>query len=158
VLDVGAGTGHLARALAAHVHHVVALDLTLAMLQTGPTAARDAGFENVLFQVGDAAALPFLKESFDLVVSRFALHHFKEPRRQLEEMCRVCRREGHVVIIDLVSAEPELPGQYTSGRDSATQPAVPSRRSWKAELAPGCDRPNAKGACVSHSAGRSPLR
>jgi hypothetical protein len=50
VLDVAAGTGHLARALAAHVHHVVALDLTVAMLETGQAATRDAGIENVLFQ------------------------------------------------------------------------------------------------------------
>jgi SAM-dependent methyltransferase len=91
VLDVAAGTGHLSRALAPHVR---------------------AGIENVVFQIGDAATLPFLDHSFDLVVSRFALHHFLDPRVQLEEMCRVCRREGRVAIVDLVSAEPHLSEQY----------------------------------------------
>ena len=112
VLDVAAGTGHLARALAPHVRHVVALDLTAAMLEIGKGAARDAGIGNVLFQLGDAGALPFLDDSFELVISRFALHHFKQPRQELEEMCRVCRSEGRVAIVDLVSPEPELAQQY----------------------------------------------
>jgi Methyltransferase domain len=39
------------------------------------------------------------------VVSRFALHHFEDPRGPIQEMMRVCRRGGQVAIIDLVSAD-----------------------------------------------------
>ena len=80
VLDVAAGTGHAARRLAPAVRGVVALDVTRAMLETGKAAADEAGLRNVVFQRGDAADLPFVAASFDLVVSRFALHHFEAPR------------------------------------------------------------------------------
>lgn len=102
-LDVAAGTGHVARSLAPLVAHVVALDATRAMLDQGRRQAEQEGVRNVLFQDGEAAALPFLDESFDLVVSRFSLHHFDDPTMPLREMARVCRRGGRVVIADMVA-------------------------------------------------------
>ena len=108
VLDVAAGAGHLARAVAARVHQVVALDLTPEMLIAGKTAAETAGVGNVLFERGDAGALPYLDDSFDLVTSRFAVHHFDEPSVQLAEMVRVCRPGGHVAIVDLVAVDAAL--------------------------------------------------
>ena len=100
VLDVAAGTGHVARRLAPHVHTVVALDATRAMLEQGRSQAPP----NVLFAEGDAAALPFLDDSFDVVVTRFAVHHFEDPRVQLAEMQRVSR--GRLAVADLI-AHPE---------------------------------------------------
>jgi SAM-dependent methyltransferase len=101
-LDVAAGAGHLARAVAGRVRQVVALDLTAEMLAAGMRAAEDAGITNVLFQQGDAATLPYLDRSFDVVTNRFAVHHFADPAVQVAEMVRVCRPDGHVVVIDLV--------------------------------------------------------
>jgi SAM-dependent methyltransferase len=108
VLDVAAGAGHLARAIARRAHQVIAFDLTPEMLATGKAAADAAGISNVVFERGDAAALPYLDDSFDLVASRFAVHHFAEPQLQLSEMARVCRPGGRVAIIDLVTADPVL--------------------------------------------------
>jgi ubiquinone/menaquinone biosynthesis C-methylase UbiE len=96
VLDVAAGTGHVARSLAPSVRAVVALDATQAMLEQG----RAHGAPNVIFMRGDAAALPFLDESFDVVVSRFAVHHFERPEVQIAEMRRV---GGRLAIADLVA-------------------------------------------------------
>lgn len=111
VLDVAAGTGHLARALSPHVRHVIALDLTETMLRTGQ-AANGQDLRNVVFQIGDASALPFLSKSFDLVVCRFAVHHFDLSDGPLSEMARVCRPGGRVAIIDLVSPDPQLADRY----------------------------------------------
>ena len=113
VLDVATGTGHLARAIAPRVREVVGVDLTPAMLQQARQEAARAGLDNVRFEEGDAAALPYADASFDLVVSRLSLHHFERPARQLAEMVRVCR-PGHAVgIIDLLSPdEPELVAVY----------------------------------------------
>jgi ubiquinone/menaquinone biosynthesis C-methylase UbiE len=101
VLDAAAGTGLVARAVAPAVRAVVALDATAAMLATGKAEADKAGLRNVLFQRGDAAALPFADGSFDVVVSRFALHHFEEPAVQLREMARCLRDGGTLAVGDL---------------------------------------------------------
>jgi SAM-dependent methyltransferase len=102
VLDVAAGTGHVARRLAPKVRQVVALDATRAMLEQGRAQAP----ANVLFVQGDAAALPFLDDSFDVVVTRFAVHHFEDPRVQLDEMRRVLKPAGRLAVADLI-AHPE---------------------------------------------------
>ncbi len=109
VLDVAAGTGHAARQLAATARTVVALDATEAMLARGQAQAAAEGCDNVLFMRGDATALPFLKASFDVVVSRFAAHHFEHPEAVVSEMVRCTRSGGHVALVDLVADEnPEV--------------------------------------------------
>jgi ubiquinone/menaquinone biosynthesis C-methylase UbiE len=103
VLDVAAGTGHAARRLAATARAVVALDATPAMLARGHAQARTEGRENVVFMRGEAAALPFVDASFDVVVSRFAAHHFERPEAVVAEMARCARPGGHVALVDLVA-------------------------------------------------------
>lgn len=108
VLDVAGGTGHMARAYADTAAVAVVLDLTEEMLATGQRQAQAAGQRNVVFVRGDAAHMGFIDDSFDLVVSRFAVHHFERPAEQISEMVRVCRPGGRVAIIDLVAADPAL--------------------------------------------------
>jgi ubiquinone/menaquinone biosynthesis C-methylase UbiE len=103
VLDVAAGTGHVARRMAPKVRAVIAIDATDAMLEAGRVEAKRAALKNVVFMQADAAALPFLDASFDIVVSRFAVHHFEDPRVQLGEMRRCLRMGGRLAIADLVS-------------------------------------------------------
>jgi ubiquinone/menaquinone biosynthesis C-methylase UbiE len=108
VLDVAAGTGHVARALAPLARQVVAIDLTREILEQGRAQAERAGLDNVLFQEGDASALPYLDESFDLVVTRFSLHHLQDPEIALAELVRVCRRGGRVGVADVVAGDDPL--------------------------------------------------
>jgi ubiquinone/menaquinone biosynthesis C-methylase UbiE len=112
VLDVAGGTGHLARGLAPIARQVVVVDLTPAMLDEGRRQTEAAGIHNVRFELGDAGALSHASESFDLVVSRFAVHHFSDPARQLREMTRVCKEGGTVAVIDVVTAVPEHAASY----------------------------------------------
>jgi ubiquinone/menaquinone biosynthesis C-methylase UbiE len=106
VLDVAAGTGHVARRLAPKVRAVVAVDATEAMLEAGRIEAKRAALRNVVFMLADAARLPFLDASFDIVVSRFAVHHFEDPREQIGEMRRCLRMGGRLAIGDLI-ADPD---------------------------------------------------
>ena len=106
VLDVAAGTGHVARRLAPKVRTVVAVDATEAMLEAGRVEAKRAALRNLVFMQADAAKLPFLDASFDVVVSRFAVHHFEDPRQQIAEMRRCLRMGGRLAIADLV-ADPD---------------------------------------------------
>jgi ubiquinone/menaquinone biosynthesis C-methylase UbiE len=105
VLDVAAGTGHLSRAIAPHVKRVVALDLTPEMLAQGEREVAQQGLTNVAFEQGEAEHLTYANESFDLVVTRFSLHHFADARGPVQEMVRVCRRGGRVAVIDMVSPD-----------------------------------------------------
>ncbi len=104
VLDVAGGTGHVARAYAEHVRCATVLDLTAEMLAVGKREVDAAGVRNVLFQQGEADAMPF--------VSRFAVHHFADPVAVLAEMARVCRPDGRVALMDLAAAEPEHADAY----------------------------------------------
>lgn len=107
VLDVAAGTGHLGRAIAPHVKRVVAVDATTEMLAEGRRAAKGDGIDNIVFEQGLAEDLGYPNDAFDVVVSRFAIHHFVDPHIPLREMARVCRLGGKVAVIDLVSPEDE---------------------------------------------------
>jgi ubiquinone/menaquinone biosynthesis C-methylase UbiE len=107
VLDVAAGTGHLSRAIAPHVKQVVALDATAEMLLEGRHQAEQDGIGNILFEQGLAEGLPYPTDAFDMVISRFAIHHFVDPHVPIGEMVRVCRRGGKVAVVDLVSPENE---------------------------------------------------
>ena len=108
VLDVATGGGHVARALAQAVQHVVASDLTPEMLSAARKHIRDdAGLHNVSYVVGDAEALPFLDETFDAVTCRIAPHHFVHPQRFVTEAVRVLKPGGRFLLIDNVVPEDE---------------------------------------------------
>jgi ubiquinone/menaquinone biosynthesis C-methylase UbiE len=105
-LDIATGGGHTARALAPHVTHVIASDLTSTMLAAARTFQ---GVENVAYVIADAERLPFLDASFELVTVRAAPHHYPDLRAATQEMARVLRPEGRLVVIDSVApADPAL--------------------------------------------------
>ena len=130
VLDVAAGTGLAGRALARRVGTVIALDATPEMLEVGSRAAAQEGLSNIVFQRGDAAALPFLNASFQIVVCRYALHHFPEPDVQLAEMARVLCEGGHLALADLVAdddpAAATVQNQLERLRDPSHVRALPA--------------------------------
>jgi ubiquinone/menaquinone biosynthesis C-methylase UbiE len=106
ILDVAGGTGQLGRHLARGGATAVIVDLTDAMLATGLGSVQEEGRDDVVFVRGDATELPFPDDQFDVVVSRFALHHMDHQGEAIEEMTRVCRPEGSVTLIDMVAGGP----------------------------------------------------
>ena len=90
VVDVGAGTGALSRALRTAGAIPVAVDTSSDML----SLLGDAAVSPV---VGDMCALPFLDGRFDAAVSGFAISHIDIPEHALAEMRRVVRPRGHVI-------------------------------------------------------------
>ena len=103
VLDVACGAGHAADPIAPQVRQVIGIDLTPALMTLGAVRLRTSGITNVLLQEGNAEAMPFIDESFDVVFCRSSLHHFGHPEVAVSEMARVCRRGGRVVLLDLVA-------------------------------------------------------
>lgn len=107
VLDVAGGTGLLSRAIAPHVKNVVAVDITPEMLAHGRRQVDRERIANVRFEMGAAEDLPYPSESFDMVATRFTVHHFQRPDVVIGEMRRVCRHGGRIAVIDIVSPEDE---------------------------------------------------
>jgi SAM-dependent methyltransferase len=103
VLDVACGPGLVVAAFARVARHATGIDVTPAML----VRAREvtAGLPNVTLDQGDVLPLPYAAGAFSLVVSRFAFHHFPDPRAVLAEMRRVCRPGGRVVVCDLMTSD-----------------------------------------------------
>src|ERR1700742_2712611 len=101
--ELACGPGLIARAMAPRVGSVLGLDLTPAMIEKARADAAAAGVENVSFEVGDATALDLPDDSLDGAITRFSLHHIPAPVRVLEEMRRVVRPGGLVVVSDFVT-------------------------------------------------------
>lgn len=106
-LDIATGTGFTAFAFAPKVAHVIATDLTPAMLDQAKTLADERGLQNIGFQVAPAEALPFEAESFDLTTCRIAPHHFQDVPKFLSETYRVLRPRGLFCMVDSVCPESE---------------------------------------------------
>lgn len=100
VLDVACGSGIVACAFATVASHVTGIDLTPAMLEQAQALAEQRGLTNLSWRQGDIETLPFPDDSFSLVLSRYAFHHFLQPERVLSEMVRVCRPRGRILIAD----------------------------------------------------------
>jgi ubiquinone/menaquinone biosynthesis C-methylase UbiE len=96
VLDVGCGTGVLAREALRRVGQegcVVGLDLNEGMLAV---AARSE--PKIEWRQGDAASIPFEDAIFDVVISQFALMYFPDRVASLREMWRVLAPRGRLAI------------------------------------------------------------
>jgi ubiquinone/menaquinone biosynthesis C-methylase UbiE len=102
VVDVGTGTGVVALEVAKAVGHeglCIGVDLYEKMLEGATTNARRANLtERVEFKLMDAESLQFEAASFDVVVSLFALLHFPDPETALNEMFRVLKPGGTLVV------------------------------------------------------------
>jgi SAM-dependent methyltransferase len=104
VLDVACGPGILACAFARVAKHVTGIDITPAMLDRARTLQGERGLTNVTWDQGDVLPLPYPDGSFTLVASRYAFHHFLDPKAVLAEMARVCAPGGTVLVIDAAPA------------------------------------------------------
>ncbi len=101
ILDVGAGTGRVSVALAALGARVTALDVSEAMLKV--LRKKNSLIKAV---VGDAENLPFLHESFDIVVAAFLVVHLNDPTQFFDEAYRVLKPGGQLIITNINQKEP----------------------------------------------------
>lgn len=101
IVDVGCGSGWLARELAARGAHVTALEISDEQLATARASADGA---SVTYAIGRAEALPLPDASQDVVVLMRSLHHVPEPQMAaaLAEARRVIRNDGVVYVSEPV--------------------------------------------------------
>jgi SAM-dependent methyltransferase len=138
VLDLGCGGGHVTFAVAPHVREVVACDLSPAMLDVVARAARERGLANVTTQQGVAEHLPFADASFDMVMSRYSAHHWRDFAAGLAEAARLLAPGGVASLVDSVSPGPPLLDTFMQAIELLRDPSHVrsySGAEWEAGLA-----------------------
>jgi demethylmenaquinone methyltransferase/2-methoxy-6-polyprenyl-1,4-benzoquinol methylase len=134
VIDVATGTGDLAVALARAVGpdgEVVACDFSERMLARARTKA-----PRLRFEWADALSLPYASDSFDAATVGFGVRNFANLRRGVEEMVRVVRPGGRVVILEITRP--------------TRQPLASFYRAWFDRLVPSLGRLAGDGAAYSY--------
>ena len=104
LLDVGCGPGNIALKIARRWPRirVVGIDFSLNMILAARAAAASQQLTGrAEFLAGDAKKLPFPDCALDFVLSNSVLHHLHDPLGMLDEMARVVKPGGLVLLRDL---------------------------------------------------------
>ena len=102
VLDLGCGSGYLSFPMAKNNpdSEVIGLDIVSDTLEANRSKANEERIKNLSFVRYDGIDFPFEDQSFDLVVTRYALHHFPDIEHSIGEMSRVLKEGGTLFISD----------------------------------------------------------
>jgi SAM-dependent methyltransferase len=92
LLDIGTGTGTIARAAAARGASVVGIDASAGMLEVARTLSPELDL-----RLADACSLPFGDGVFDVVACGLSISHFTDREKALREVLRVLRHGGSFV-------------------------------------------------------------
>lgn len=104
VLDIATGTGDFAilAAQKLRTQHIVGCDISEGMMQIGREKVAKLRLSDIItFQNEDCAKMSFETNSFDAVISAFALRNFQNLDECLKEMHRVLKEDGHLSVVDL---------------------------------------------------------
>jgi SAM-dependent methyltransferase len=105
VADIGCGTGNATEVVAPFVRKVIAIDREPAMLE----AARErlGSQKNIEFRAGDLRELPIDDNEVDAAMSFLVLVYVQQPSLAINEMARIVRPGGVVMVVDLVPHDRE---------------------------------------------------
>ncbi len=102
VADLGAGEGTLSQMLAKHCQKVIAVDNSSKMVAYGTKLAKQHGFANLDYRLGDLEEPPIDANSVDVAFFSQALHHAQNPANAVAAARRILKPGGRLVILDLL--------------------------------------------------------
>lgn len=116
ILDIGTGTGYLAFPLAEKfpTASVLGIDIADVIVEKNNATVKEKGIRNLSFEVFDGLKYPFPDESFDLIVTRYAFHHFPDIVDAVRQMSRILIKGGKVLISDPIRNEKDDNGVIDS--------------------------------------------
>lgn len=101
ILEVAPGPGYLAIEIArCGACQVTGLDISHSFVEIADRNARQAHVD-IDFRQGNASAMPFPENTFDLILCRAAFKNFSQPVAAMNEMHRVLKPGGRAFIVDL---------------------------------------------------------
>jgi demethylmenaquinone methyltransferase/2-methoxy-6-polyprenyl-1,4-benzoquinol methylase len=103
ILDVATGTADVALEMARRLkpEKITGLDIAPQMLDIGREKVRKKGLESVIeLIVGDSENLPFEDNTFDALTVAFGVRNFEHLERGLQEMYRVLKPDGKLVVLE----------------------------------------------------------
>jgi demethylmenaquinone methyltransferase / 2-methoxy-6-polyprenyl-1,4-benzoquinol methylase len=107
ILDIATGTGDFAiEALSLKPEKVIGVDISEGMLNIGREKILNAGLaDRIELMEGDSENLQFNDNKFDAVIVAFGVRNFEDLEKGLQEMFRVLRKGGTVVILEFSKPE-----------------------------------------------------
>ena len=102
ILDLGTGSGYLAFSFADKYKQVevVGLDIVEKTLEKNRRETELEGIKNLRFMCYDGMDFPFEDNAFDIVITRYALHHFPAINDTFREISRVLKKNGALFLSD----------------------------------------------------------
>ena len=122
-LDVACGPGELVLGLAARISFARGIDMTHEMILQAREFQRERNIQNAAFDRGDAEQLPYPDHTFDLVTCQCSLHHMPKPELVLNEMVRVMKTDGRLMMIDTLAPESDEKFELHNRIDRARDPS-----------------------------------
>lgn len=123
ILDLGCGDGTTAVPAAKRGAEVLGVDIARNLVAAGNKRIQEEGLTNITIQFGDASDLQDLNdESFDMVVSIFGAMFAPKPQEVAEEMVRVTRPGGKIVMGNWIPGDPTLVAQILKISSAYTPP------------------------------------
>ena len=123
VLDLGCGDGTTAIPSARRGAEVLGVDIASNLVAAGNERAKAAGLDNLRFEEGDASNLNRINDDkFDLVVSIFGAMFAPRPFDVAEEMVRVTKPGGRIIMGNWIPGDPTLVAQILKISAAYTPP------------------------------------
>jgi SAM-dependent methyltransferase len=120
VLDLGSGAGvdvFLAANKVGSAGRVIGVDMTKGMVDKAEEIARNYGYRNVEFRLGEIEKLPVEDESVDAIISNCVINLSPDKSKVFQEAYRVLKPRGRLIVSDIVS-EGMLPAEIRDNLDA----------------------------------------
>lgn len=174
-LDLATGTGWTSRLIARRGARVIGVDIAGGLLDAARLRAQADGL-SIEYRLGDAEALPYYDEAFDVLTSTFGVMFATRPEPAAREIARVVRRGGRIALTTwtpdsavfgmfkvmkpyMPVVEPAPPSPFAWGRDARVTELLGHAFHLRFEKAVSYYRePDAEAAWETFSTGYGPTR